>query len=161
MQWQNLIYLLSMQKLSELIDIQKYLIPRSMKNKIYLTYLLISLFGVLSIVLPVYLQPDINQYDSPVFPMIRTGIEGFSGWSFGLLFLSGFGAKLLTNLSEWKIGLLTMVLFPVLAICEMIVDPSSHNLLPFEFIIYCFFTIPAMIGAYLAVIGQKLYKRFS
>jgi hypothetical protein len=91
-----------------------------MKNKLYLTYLLISLFGVLSIVLPVYLQPNIKQYDSPLFPLIRTGIEGFSSWSFGLLFLSGFGAKLATKLSSWKIGLLTMALFPVLIIYEMI-----------------------------------------
>jgi hypothetical protein len=149
-----------MRKLNAFIELAEILITVIMKNNVYLTYLLISLFGILSIVLPVYLQPDINQYDSPVFPMIRTGIEEFSGWSFCLLFLSGFGAKLLTNLSEWKIGLLTMVLFPVLAICEMIVDPSSHNLLPFEFIIYGFFTIPAMIGAYLAVLGQKIYKHF-
>lgn len=118
-----------------------------MKQDVLLTYLLISVLGVISIVLPVLFLPDLMEYDSSLFPMIRTGIEGISLWSFGFLFLSGFGMKFFSKLSGWKIGLLTMALFPVLALFEMIVvDPTSHNLLPFEFILYGFYTIPGIIG---------------
>ena len=121
-----------------------------MKTNIFWFYLLASILGIISIVLPTFFIPDLKQYDSPLFPLIRTGIEGISFWSFGLLLLSGFGVKLLSNLSGWKIGLTTMALFPILAIFEMFVDSSSHNMFPFEFIFYAVYSIPAIIGAYIA-----------
>jgi hypothetical protein len=121
-----------------------------MKTNIFWFYLLTSILGIISIVLPTFFIPDLKQYDSPLFPLIRTGIEGISFWSFGLLLLSGFGVKLLSNLSGWKIGLTTMALFPILAIFEMFVDSSSHNMFPFEFIFYAVYSIPAIIGAYIA-----------
>lgn len=112
--------------------------------------MLASILGVISIVLPTFFLPVLKQYDSPLFPLIRTGIEGISIWSFGLLLLSGFGVKLFSKLSGWKIGLTTMALFPIMAIFEMIVDSSSHNMFPIEFIFYALYSVPAIIGAYLA-----------
>jgi uncharacterized membrane protein YjjP (DUF1212 family) len=91
-----------------------------------------------------------------LFSLIRTGIEGISIWSFSLLLLSGLGVKLLSNLSGWKIGLTTMALFPIMAIFEIIVDSSSHNMFPFEFIGYALYSIPAIIGAYIAQGIQKV-----
>ena len=61
--------------------------------------------------------------------------------------------------NSWKIGLMSMALFPIAAICEMIVEPSSHNMFPFEFIIYGLITIPAIIGAYLAEGFKKLIAK--
>ncbi|WP_075350834.1 hypothetical protein [Algoriphagus marinus] len=130
-----------------------------MKKNVIWIYLLASILGVISIVLPTFFLPDLRQYDSPLFPLIRTGIEGISSWSFGLLFLSGFGVKLLSKLSSWKIGLSTMALFPIMAIFEMIVDPSSHNMLPIEFIFYAVYSVPAIIGAYLAQGTKKIIGR--
>ena len=103
---------------------------------------------------------ELKQYEAPLFPLIRTGIEGISTWSFGLLFLSGFGMKYFSNLSGWKIGLTIMALFPIIAIFEILVDSSSHNMLPIEFIFYLVYSIPAILGAYLAegiklVLGSK------
>jgi hypothetical protein len=43
-----------------------------------------------------------------------------------------------------------MALFPILAIFETFVDSSSHNMLPFEFIFYALYSVPAIIGAYSA-----------
>lgn len=121
-----------------------------MKINVVWIYLLASILGVISIVLPIFFLPDLKQYDSPLFPLIRTGIEGISVWSFGLLLLSGFVVKLLSKLAGWKIGLATMALFPLLAVLEMIVDSSSHNMLPFELIGYALYSVPGIIGAYLA-----------
>ena len=105
-------------------------------------------------------MPDLKQYEAPLFPLIRTGIEGISKWSFGLLFLSDFGMKYFSNLSGWKIGLTIMALFPIIAIFEILVDSSSHNMLPIEFIFYLVCSIPAILGAYQAegiklVLGSK------
>jgi hypothetical protein len=130
-----------------------------MKTNVFWIYLLAAILGVISIVLPTFFLADLRQYDSPLFPLIRTGIEGVSSWSFGLLFLSGFGVKLLSREPAWKIGLSTMALFPILAIIEMFVDSSSHSMLPFEFIFYTVYTVPAIIGAYLAQGIQKIFVK--
>lgn len=110
-------------------------------------FIAISILGMLSIILPVFILPDLKPYESPLFPLIRTGIEGISIYSLGFLFLSGFIVKLFSKIAFWKIGLMSMVLFPLAAICEMIADSSSHNLFPIEFIFYGIYTIPAIIGA--------------
>jgi hypothetical protein len=45
-----------------------------------------------------------------------------------------------------------------MAVIEIFVDSSSHNMIPFEFILYAVYSIPAMVGAYLAE-GIKLALR--
>lgn len=121
-----------------------------MKNEKIMFYFLVAVLGVLSILLPTLFMPDLRQYDAPLFPIIRTALEGVSTWSFGLLFCSGFCMKWVSKLPSWKIGISTMALFPIIAILEILADSSSHNMLPFEFIMYAVYSIPAIIGAYLA-----------
>ena len=121
-----------------------------MKTNVFWFYLLASILGVISIVLPTFFLTDLKEYDAPLFPIIRTGLEGISLWSFGLLLLSGFGVQLLSQLPNWKIGLTTMALFPIMVLCEIMVDTSSHSMFPIEFILYALYSIPAMIGAYFA-----------
>jgi hypothetical protein len=115
-------------------------------------YITISILGLLSIVLPVFILTDLRQYESPLFPLIRTGIEGFSIYSLSFLFLSGFIVKLFSKAWFMNIGLMSMVLFPLAAICEMIADPYSHNMFPFEFIGYGIYTFPSIIGAYVSLV---------
>jgi hypothetical protein len=127
-----------------------------MKTKRIISILTIAILGMSSIVLPVFFLDDLKHYDSPLFPLIRTGIEGISMYSLGFLIFSGFIVKLFSDVPSWKIGLMSMILFPLAAICEMIADSSSHNMFPFEFIFYGFYTIPAIIGAY----TSQLIKSF-
>lgn len=118
----------------------------------------VSILGLLSMILPLYFLGDsIKLYESPLFPLLRTAIEKPSPYFLPFLFLSAFVVKLFSNLPSWKIGLMSMALLPLAAICEMIADSSSHNLFPFEFIFYGIYTIPATIGAYTA----QLFKSFS
>jgi hypothetical protein len=126
-----------------------------MKKNIFSFYFLAAILGVISIALPTFFLQDLKQYDSPLFPRIRTGIEGISIWSFGLLFLSGFGVKLLSTLPGWKIGLTTMALFPIMAIFEIFADSSSHKIFILEFILYALYSVSAIFGAYL---GQGIKK---
>jgi hypothetical protein len=127
-----------------------------MKLKNVSALIAISILGMLSIILPVFILADLKPYESPLFPLIRTGIEGISIYSLSFLFLSGFIVKLFSNIPFWKIGLMSMVLFPLATICEMIADSSSHNMFPFEFIFYGIYTIPAIIGA----AASQVIKRF-
>ena len=54
------------------------------------------------------------------------------------------------------LGMSSILVFPSVAIYEMVRDPSSHNLWPFEFIMYFAFSIPAIVGA---CIGKKIAER--
>jgi len=128
-----------------------------MKTKRIISFVTIAILGMSSIVLPVFFLDDLKHYDSPLFPLIRTGIEGISMYSLGFLIFSGFIVKLFSDVPSGKIGLMSMILFPLAAICEMIADSSSHNMFPFEFIFYGFSTIPAIIGAY----TSQLIKSFA
>lgn len=129
-----------------------------MKQK-WILYLLTAVLGVLSILLPVFFQAGLKHYESTLFSLIRDGVEGISMWSFALLFSTGFVMRFYTNLSGWKIGLATMALFPVMAILELIVDSTSHNLLPIEIIMYAIYAIPAIIGAYMGQGVQRIRNK--
>jgi hypothetical protein len=130
-----------------------------MKLKNILPLIAISILGIASMVVPVYLLGDsITQYDAPLFPLLRTAIERPSPYFLPFLFLSAFVVKLFSDVSSWKIGLMSMALLPLAAICEMIVDSSSHNLFPIEFLFYDFYTIPAIIGAYIAQLIKSVDK---
>jgi len=128
-----------------------------MKLNNALAYIAISILGILSIIVPVFILGDLKPYESPLFPLIRTGIEGISRYSFLFLLLSGFIVKLFSGIPSWKIGLMSMVLFPLAAFCKMIVDSSSHNMFPFEFIFYGIYTIPAIIGAYISQVIRGFF----
>lgn len=131
-----------------------------MKLKTVASLVIVAILGMVSIILPIFIYGDLKSYDSPLFPLIRTGIEGISKYSLIFLLLSGFIVKLFSNLPFWQIGPMSMALFPLAAICEMIADSSSHNMFPFEFIMYGFLTIPAIIGAITSqVIRNFVLKR--
>jgi hypothetical protein len=118
-----------------------------MKVKNVSALIAISILGMLSIILPVFILADLKPCESPLFPLVRNGIEGISIYSLSFLFISGFIVKLFSNIPFWKIGLMSMVLFPLAVICEMIFDSSSHNMFPIEFIFYAICTVPAIIVA--------------
>ncbi|HIF83906.1 MAG TPA: hypothetical protein EYQ79_00255 [Flavobacteriaceae bacterium] len=130
-----------------------------MKLKNLQSLLFVSILGMISILIPVFILDDLRTYDSPLFPMIRTGIEGISLYSLLFLISSGLIIKSFSDLSSWKIGLASMALFPLAAICEIIYEPTSHNLFPLEFIFYAIYSLPALLGAYLSeFITNKLLK---
>jgi hypothetical protein len=146
-------------------------------NKLYsrlnlIVFALGAVLGLISIIIPPIYIVHVKAYESPLFPMVRTGIEGMSSWSFLFLFLSGvflgviyprheplYGMFLGFTYSkhELLLGISTMALFPILAFLEMMTDNNSHNLWPIEFVQYGFFTIPGICGAYAgAFIRRKL-----
>lgn len=121
-----------------------------------LVFVLAAILGLLSIIIPPLLTPQTQYYDSPLFPLIGTGIENLSLNGISFLFLSGIVLGFLCPKRAWLWGLGTMFLFPVLAFAEMIADPYSHNLWPFEFIIYGLMTIPGIGGAYTGIWVRKM-----
>ena len=80
-------------------------------------------------------------------------VDGMQPISLLYLLSVGLGCGLVVPRLFWVAGLASMALFPVMAIVELARDPTSHNLLPLEFVVYAFLTIPALFGG---VLGWRI-----
>lgn len=112
--------------------------------------------GPVAMVIPVVASAGTRYHPSPVFPLIRTGVEEMSATS--LLLLVGLSGVIgaLTRSSGVLLGILTMAALPCVAGLEMLVDGQSHNLWPIEFAFYSMLTVPAVAGVYLGRHARRL-----
>jgi hypothetical protein len=111
--------------------------------------------GLISIIAPVFVLSR-THYDAPLFPLVRSGIEGMSSLTFAFLLVSGVLLGIAFPRHPLLLGICTMAAFPLLAIAEISVSPTSHNLWPFEFVIYGLVSLIAVLGAF---IGRFIYRR--
>jgi hypothetical protein len=73
-------------------------------------------------------------------------VDGLQPISLLYLVLVGFGCGFAVPHRFWVAGLASMALFPVMAVVGVLRDPTSHNLLGIEFVMYAFLTLPALFG---------------
>ena len=109
-------------------------------------------------VLPVWFLA-LRPYEAPLFPLVRAGVEGLSSLTLQLLFVSGLLVGSLGRGHPFFLGLATMALLPLLAIAEMVVSPTSHNLWPLEFMMYGVVSLSAVLGAYAGRYVQRKLRR--
>jgi hypothetical protein len=83
-------------------------------------------------------------------------VDGMRPISLLYLVLVGFGCGLAVPHRFWVAGLASMALFPVIAIVGAVRDPTSHNLLGIEFVMYAFLTLPAILGGALGKLIRAL-----
>ena len=108
----------------------------------------VAALGVACIVLPVI---DMSRMPAPLFPLLRTGIEKISLVPIALLAGLGLVAGLLTRAPVWAIAIASVAVLPCAAIAEIVKDGTSHNMIPFEIIMYGFLAIPVLA---LAAVGR-------
>lgn len=108
-----------------------------------------AVLGVVAIVTPVALEPTMQVYDAPLFPLLRSAVEGLGFASILFLLVLGFLLGLIDKVPPILLGPATLALFPLAAVAEVLVDPTSHNLFPIECMLYVVLSIPATIGAFL------------
>jgi hypothetical protein len=102
--------------------------------------------GITSLVGPVVYSPPSAPYDSPLLPIVRTAVEQMSPATFLLLFLSGLILGLLRSAPICAAA--TILWLPVVAVAEMLVDATSHNLWPMEFVIYALLSVVRIVGTF-------------
>ena len=119
-----------------------------------------AVLGFISITSPPYIIPGrkVVLYEASLFPFIRTAIENLSILPTTVLLILSGGIVGYLKPEKWGLlGFSTIVLFPIASITEMILCPTTHNLWPIEFFVYCILSIPALVGA---LIGSKLKNIF-
>ena len=117
-----------------------------------------SLLGLLAIVVPVWVL-DLRRYTAPLFPLIRSGVEGMSLLTLVFLFCAGFLVGCFGVGHPLLLGIATVALLPILAIAEMSVSSTTHNLWPLEFIIYGAISLCAVAGAFAGRFAKRLALR--
>ena len=88
-------------------------------------------------------------------------VDGMHPISLVLLGLVGFAAGTIAPRAWWLWGPASVAAFPCIAIFEMFLDPSSHNLWPFEFVLYAALAIPGTAGAGLGALLRWWISRRS
>ena len=66
-----------------------------------------------------------------------------------LFFILGIGIGYFFRLHPWLSGLSLVLVFPLVSLYEAAVHRGSHNLIPFELVVFFLFALPGVAGVYL------------
>jgi hypothetical protein len=66
-----------------------------------------------------------------------------------LYLIAGLAVGYLMELKPWLAGICLILIFPLTALYEATVYRGSHNLIPFEFVVFVLYALPSLVGAYL------------
>lgn len=126
-------------------------------NVIYVLFA--ALLGILAIIIPVLILPNIKHYNYGLLPPLTTGFENASLTTLKCLILAGILLGFLRPKKGWLWGVAMASIYPIIAIIEAVLDIAPHNLLPFEFIFYAFYMFLGIIGTILGAL-LRLRKNF-
>ena len=112
-----------------------------------------AVIGLLAVTAPVLLGARRPLPPAPISGVVRAAVENAGLLSVLGLLVAGAVARYLVAAPVWLIGFGTVAALPIFAIAEMFVDPTSHNLWPFEFVVYGIGSVPGLLGA---IVGHGL-----
>lgn len=119
-------------------------------------YAAIAVLGVGCIIAPAIGTSPLKP--APLFPLLRTGVEGLGWPAVAGLGVLGLVAGLITRLPVVGIAAASIALLPLAAFAEIAADPTSHNLIPFELLMYLMLSGPAL---FMALLGRGARSRFA
>jgi len=137
--------------------------PNNMRelNKKYpglFKYLLLGVLGPLTIIIS-------SLFQNIIIPKEQQGFSYFLNYNFTMpvgtiFFITGVLIGYFWQLNPWKVGLCLFLVFPVTAFIEILIYRGSHNLIPFELLIYFLYALPCIIAVYIGkYISQQRAKR--
>ena len=126
-------------------------------REVLLGGILAMFVGLIAVLLPLLFVP-MKAYDSPVFPLVRTAIEGMTPFTYVGLLTGGVLIGWLCR-NPVILGFVTMLPFYIFAVIEMLVDPRSHKLWLFEFTIYLALSLIAVLGGAFGSWIKQLIRR--
>jgi len=119
-----------------------------MKLHTIITALCAMACGLASVCIPVIIGGGASGTTGPL-SVFFNGIEDCSLLTVVLLIASGSLLALLFHSARpYILGFLAIASFPLILILDLHASPRGHNLWPLEIIVYTFFAIPVLVGAY-------------
>lgn len=129
--------------------------PRQSVLFAVVTLVVVAGLGLLSFVLPTVLAGG-TLLPAPLFPLLRSSVEHLTWIPLAGLVVIGAAAGVFTRLPPALIALASVIAFPVAMLAELVADPTSHNLFPFEMAMYLAFAQPPFVAA---MAGRWLHRR--
>jgi len=133
-----------------------------------ITWLVVaSVGGVFSLILPPSLFNDGLSDPAPGWPLIPWFAIAWANVRVSESIICFFVIGLVLGIAQprrWWLLALVAVATPAILLSINIVhdwtrDPTSHNLFPFEFLIYAFASLPAIVGAFLGFISRQTLQK--
>jgi hypothetical protein len=87
---------------------------------------------------------------------MRAAVEHASLAALVGLFIAGLVARYMVAAPIWLVGIGTVAALPIMAAADILVDPTSHNLWPIEFVMYAVASLPGLLGA---IVGMAVSPR--
>jgi len=123
--------------------------------------------GVCSLVLPPYLTSGGLPQPAYGWPLIRWFALAWANVHVTVSMVCFFVLGLALGVAQprwwWLLAVAAVALPPVLLAINVLQDwtrdATSHNLFPFEFLIYAFVSLPALVGAFLGFLSRRLLRR--
>src|SRR4030095_595591 len=106
-----------------------------------LGFLIAPVLGLGAMLLPVLIWPPARHYDAPFFPLLRDAVESVGLPQLLLLCAAGLILGLVSTSRAWRLSAAAVMPLPLVALAELIQDPTSPNLLPIEFIFYALYGV--------------------
>ncbi|HLW54251.1 MAG TPA: hypothetical protein VKW06_15550 [Candidatus Angelobacter sp.] len=109
--------------------------------------------GFILFVLPELLR---GEHAGSLFALVDASVKNLSAVHLLLLLTGGvfWGVVLRWPYSFWA-AVCQVVSLPIFTVCEIVKDPKSHNLWPFEFFIYAALTLIPLIGMSAVVLVKR------
>ena len=112
-----------------------------------LKYIILGVLGLLIIFIS-------SVFQKVVTPIEQRDFSHFLNYNFTKLvgcifFIVGLLIGYFSKLNPWYVGLSLFSIFPLTSLAESIIIKGSHNLIPFEFIMYFFYSLPTIFAVYI------------
>ena len=75
-----------------------------------------------------------------------------------IFFILGLFIDYFSPLNPWYAGICLFLVFPLTSLIEITIDKSSHNLIPFEFIMHFLYALPSIIAVF---IGRFIFRQIA
>ena len=129
--------------------------------------LVAAIGGVCSLVLPPYLTRDGLPQPAYGWPLIPCFAIAWANVRFTVSMLCYLALGVILGIAHsrrwWLLALASAALSPVLLAVNILHDwrhdATSHNLFPFEFLMYGFICAPAFAGAFVGFLFRRLLQR--
>jgi len=139
---------------------------RTLSPQLVMCCIVAAVGGVCCLVLPPYLttsglpQPAYGWPLIPWFALAWAKVHAVA--SMVCFFLLGLALGAAQPRWWWLLAIAAVALSPALLainiVHDWIRDSTSHNLFPFEFLIYAFICLPALVGAVLGFLFRRLLQ---
>lgn len=115
------------------------------KNIFFLIFT--SALGMISVVVPIFGDVVKRKNIPSILSLIHYGIEKFSFYTLIFLVFSGVLIGFIKHQKAWLWSIMIVLYLPIISIIEVMLNPHTHNLLPFEILFYFLMTVPCIVGA--------------